>query len=149
MMMRRLSLVLALVASFATGCSETSTPTAPESIGNSLTLSEDSLSGSWHLVSIEPAGRARQNAPSGAAVGLTFADGRLSVGAGCNTCVGAYTLSGRTLTAGPALACTRMACAALAFETSYTALLSGEHTVTLSGDSLVLSSSRGTLRFAR
>jgi heat shock protein HslJ len=37
----------------------------------------------------------------------------------------------------------------MAFENTYTALLSGESTVTLSGNSLTLSSARGVLRFSR
>jgi hypothetical protein len=35
------------------------------------------------------------------------------------------------------------------FESIYTSLLSGDSTVTLSGQSLLLSSGRGTLRFTR
>jgi heat shock protein HslJ len=37
----------------------------------------------------------------------------------------------------------------MAFESQYTTLLSGESTVTLTGNSLVLSSARGVLRFSR
>ena len=150
MNMLRSFVVLTIVTFVAAGCSQSpSTPTSPESTSNSLTLTGEHLDGVWNLVSIEPSGQARQNAPAGASYALTFSDGRLSARADCNTCVGAYTLSGQTLTAGPALACTRAACATMAFENTFMLLLSGQHTVAMSGDSLVLSSERGVLRFAR
>jgi heat shock protein HslJ len=149
-MMLRSFPVLALVASVAVGCSQpVSTPTSPESTSNSSTLTGDNLAGAWNLLSIEPAGQARQSVPADASYTLTFTDGRLSTRADCNTCGGAYAISGQTLTAGPALACTRAACPTLAFENAYTRLLSGDSTVTASGKTLVLSSARGTLRLAR
>jgi heat shock protein HslJ len=80
---------------------------------------------------------------------VTFADGRLSTRADCNTCGGAFTISGQTLTAGPALACTRAACPTMEFENLYTSLLSGDSTVTASGNTLLLSSRRGTIRLTR
>jgi len=109
----------------------------------------DQLSGSWTLVSIQPAGQADQAAPPGASYTLTFADGRLSTRVDCNICNGAFTLTGQTLTAGPLLACTLAACPTLAFGNGYTSLLSGDSTITLSSNTLVLSSPRGVLRFAR
>jgi heat shock protein HslJ len=90
-----------------------------------------------------------ESTPPGATYTLTFANGRLSTRADCNTCSGAFQLSGQTLTAGPALACTRAACSTMPFENAYTRMLSGESTVTLSDAVLVLSSSRGVLRFTR
>jgi heat shock protein HslJ len=112
-------------------------------------LTADQLSGTWTLVSIQPAGQVDQAAPPGASYTLTFADGRLSTRVDCNVCNGAFTLSGQTLTAGPALACTLAACPTMAFENTYTGLLSGESTVTLSNNVLALSSARGLLRFTR
>jgi heat shock protein HslJ len=93
------------------------------------------------------AGQADQAAPAG--YSLTLGDGQLSTRADCNTCSGRATLDGQVLTAGPALACTRAACATMAFESAYTGVLSGQSTVASTGNTLVLSSSRGTLRFAR
>jgi len=115
----------------------------------SSTLTVNQLSGTWNLVSIQPAGQGDQAAPPGASYTLTFADGRLSTRVDCNVCNGAFTLSGQTLTAGPALACTRAACPTMAFENGYTSLLSGESTVTLASNVLALSSARGVLRFTR
>jgi heat shock protein HslJ len=136
---------LVLVTSLAAGCAESSdTLTSPSS-----TVAAGQLAGTWNLLSIQPADQRERATPAGATYALTFADGRLSTRADCNTCNGPFALSGQTLTAGPALACTRAACRTMEFENTYTRLLGGEGTVTLSGDSLVLSSSRGVLRFAR
>jgi heat shock protein HslJ len=95
------------------------------------------------------AGQSQQAAPAGATYSLTFTDGRLSTRADCNTCGSAYGLAGETLTVGPALACTRAACRTMEFENTYTRLLDGASTVTVSDNSLVLSSSRGVLQFTR
>ena len=136
---------LVFVASLAAGCAESSaTLTSPSS-----TVTAGQLAGTWTLLSIQPTGQSEQATPAGATYALTFADGRLSTRVDCNTCNGPFALSGQTLTAGTGLACTRAACRTMEFENTYTRLLGGEETVTLSGDSLVLSSSRGVLRFAR
>jgi heat shock protein HslJ len=136
---------LVVAASLVVSCAgRSSTQTSPSS-----TFTADQLSGSWTLVSIQSAGQADQAAPPGASYTLTFADGRLSARADCNLCNGAFTLTGQTLTAGPLLACTRAACPTMAFESGYTSLLSGDSTVALSSNTLVLSSARGVLRFTR
>jgi heat shock protein HslJ len=142
--------VLASFGSLVVGCTESTAPTSPSSVSSgSNALTTDQLTGTWNLASIQSAGQAEQTVPQGASYILTFADGRLSTRADCNLCGGGFKLSGQTLTAGPALACTRAACPTMAFESTYTALLSGDSTVTLSGNTLVLSSARGVLRFAR
>jgi heat shock protein HslJ len=138
-----------LVVSFAIGCAASSLPTSPSGASGSLALTTDQLTGTWSLVSIHPSGQSEQVTPPTASYTLTFADGRLSTRADCNVCGGGFTLSGQTLTAGPALACTRAACPTMEFESTYTKLLSGESTVTLSSNTLVLSSTRGLLRFMR
>jgi len=136
---------LVLAVSLVVGCAgRSSSQTSPSSA-----FTVDQLSGSWTLVSIQPAGQADQAAPPGASYTLTFADGRLSTRVDCNICNGAFTLTGQTLTAGPLLACTLAACPTLAFGNGYTSLLSGDSTITLSSNTLVLSSPRGVLRFAR
>ena len=141
---------LIIVASLAVGCAgSSSSPTSPSSDGGPLTITSNQLAGTWNLVSMRPAGQADQPTPSGATYVLTFAAGRLSTRVDCNMCNGVFTLSGQTLTAGPALACTRAACSTMPFENVYTSLLGGDSTVTLSGDTLVLSSARGVMRFAR
>lgn len=142
--------VLASLVSLVVGCTQATAPTSPSSItSGSNTLTNEQLTGTWNLVSIQSASQAEQTVPPGASYVLTFADGRLSTRADCNVCNGSFKLSGQTLTAGPALACTRAACPTMAFESTYTTLLSGDSTVMLSGNTLVLSSARGVLRFAR
>jgi heat shock protein HslJ len=153
---------LVVAALLATGCAgSVSTPTFPSSSGfpappadqspisGSRALTVDQLAGTWSLQSLQPAGDSDQTTPAGSSYTLTFADGRLSTRADCNTCGGAFSLSGQTLTAGPALACTRAACPTMAFESTYTGLLGGESHLTLADGSLVLSSARGVLRFTR
>ena len=115
----------------------------------SLALTADQLAGTWNLRSIQLTGQAEEATPPGTNYTLTFTDGRLSTRVDCNVCSGGFALSGRTLTAGPALACTRAACPTMAFENAYTGLLGGDSTVTLSDGMLVLSSSRGVLGFTR
>jgi heat shock protein HslJ len=156
-MNRSLSLVsVVATALLATGCAgSASTPTAPSSLSGAPQHSGspaptlDQLAGTWNLQSLQPAGDVHQTTPAGASYTLTFADGRLSTRADCNVCGGPFALSGQTLAAGPALACTRAACPTMEFESIYTRLLSGDSTVTLSDGALVLSSARGVLHLAR
>ena len=118
-------------------------------MSGSQALGVEQLSGSWKLLSMQRAGQDDQATPSGATYTLTFVADRLSTRVDCNVCNGAFAVSGQTLTAGPALACTRAACPTMAFENSYTSVLAGDSTVTVSGDMLALSSPRGVLRFMR
>jgi heat shock protein HslJ len=145
------ALVVASLSLLVPACADSSlAPTSPSSVSDaSNTLTSDQLAGTWNLASIQPAGQAERAVPSGAAYALTFAEGRLSTRADCNLCGGTFKLADETLTVGPALACTRAACPTMEFESVYTSLLSGDSTVTLSGNSLVLSSTRGVLRFSR
>jgi heat shock protein HslJ len=147
----RLLIALIIASSFAIGCSDSpSLPTSPSSAGGGTqTLTADGLAGTWKLVSIQPTNQTEQATPVAASYTLTFANDRVSTRADCNTCVGGFALSGQTLTVAPRLACTVAACPTMAFANTYTTLLAGDSTVTLSGNTLVLSSARGALRFAR
>src|SRR5262245_29952253 len=110
-------MALALVGSVALGCAESSSsPASPSSVGGSASVTTGQLAGTWNLLSIRPAGEGEQATPPGASYTLTFADGRLSTRADCNVCNGEFAVSDQTLTAGPALACTRAACSTMAFE---------------------------------
>jgi heat shock protein HslJ len=141
---------LAFVAMAATACSGSpGTPTSPTADSGSLALTAEQLGGTWKLTSIQLPGQAVQPSPAGATYTLTLADGRLSTRADCNNCAGSFTLTGNTLNAGPALACTRAACPTMAFESTYTGILGGDSVVTLSANTLVLTSARGTLSFTR
>lgn len=141
----RFQVLFVSIVSLAIGCAESpSTPASP-----SAKVTPETLTGTWNLVSIQPAGLAAQPTPAGASYTLTFADGRLSTRVDCNVCGGAFSLDGETLVAGPALACTRAACPTMAFENVYTSLLGGESTVAMSDGVLVLTSPRGVMRFTR
>ena len=142
---------LTIIASLSVGCSEAlSAPTSPSAVATAAAaLTADQLAGTWNLVSIQPTGQGEELTPPGATYTLSFATGRLSTRADCNSCSAAFTVSGQTLTAGPLMACTLAACPTMAFERVYTTLLSGESTATVSAGALVLSSDRGQLRFAK
>jgi heat shock protein HslJ len=151
--LHRLFLTFVALAPLSIGCSgspsTSSLPTSPSSIDAMPVVTSDQLAGTWTLVSIEPAGQTQQPAPAGATYTLTLGEGRLSTRVDCNSCSGGFALSGQTLTAGPAFACTRAACPTMAFENTFTRILSGDSTVALSGNTLVLTSQRGVLRFVR
>lgn len=134
------ALLLAATVMLAAGCDMLTGPSS---------LTEAQLVGTWNLSSLQASGQASQNVPAGATYTLTLAEGSISARADCNTCAGRYTLSGKTLTAGPALACTRAACPTASFETVFTTILSGDSTVEGSATSMTLTSTRGTLRFSR
>lgn len=126
------------------------TPTSPSgSAGSSSAYTLAQLEGTWALSAIQAAGAARQDRPDGTTYTLTLADGRLSSRVDCNSCAGAFSISGRTVTAGPLLACTRAACPTASFEALYIAILSGDSELVVSGSTLTLTSARGILYFTR
>jgi len=135
-MLRRILLigVLAMV-----GCSD-ETPTSPTA---------DSVDGVWRIISIQPPSQAVQAAPTGARYQIGFEEERAFVRVDCNTCTGPFTLNGDTLTIGPALACTRAACATAAYESAVVSILSGAHQVSATQHNLTLTSTRGTVLLQR
>ena len=116
---------------------------------NTTSPTRGSIDGVWRMISIQPASQAVQTAPVGAQYQVEFNDGRASARVDCNTCNGSFTLNGATLTVGPALACTRAACATAAFETAVVSLLAGEHQISTTLHNLTLTSSRGTMLLQR
>jgi heat shock protein HslJ len=145
----RFSSVAFILAAFLTSaCSESpANPTSPSASSGSPALTTGQLTGTWTLSSLQPAGQTAQASP--AAYTISFTDGRVSTRVDCNQCSGTIAVSGETLTVGPNLACTRAACATMAFESLYTSILGGDHTVEVSGSTLVLSSARGRLAFTQ
>jgi heat shock protein HslJ len=142
------SVAFILAALLTSACSESpANPTSPSAGAGSPALTTGQLIGTWTLSSLQPAGQAAQAAPGGYTI--SFADGRVSTRVDCNQCSGVVSVSGQTLTVGPNLACTRAACATMAFESLYTSILGGDHTVEVSGTTLVLSSARGRLAFTQ
>ena len=134
-MLRKALLLTVLVVA---ACSDDS-PTSPS----------ESLNGEWRIISIQPPSQAVQTAPVGAQYQVAFADGRASARVDCNTCTGSFVLNGNMLTVGPALACTRAACATASYESAVVAMLSGEHQIATTLHNLTLTSSRGTILLQR
>jgi heat shock protein HslJ len=142
------SLAFILAAILTAACSDSpANPTSPSAGSGSPALSTGQLNGTWTLSSLQPAGQAVQSSP--ATYTISFTDGRVSTRADCNQCSGTSSVSGQTLTVGPNLACTRAACPTMAFESAYTSILGGDHTVEVSANTLVLSSARGRLAFTQ
>lgn len=75
-------------------------------------------------------------------------DGRIQARAECNRASASYTLNGQTLSVG-LMASTKAYCATALLDDRYLALLGGENVVTSAGNTLQLSSPRGTPRFVR
>ena len=141
--------LMLLVAALTAACTQSVTSPTAVSSPPSAAYSIAQLEGTWTLASIQPAGEAKQDRPFTAIYTLTFNDGRLSTRADCNSCGGAFSVKGNVLTAGPNLACTRAACPTMPFENAYTAILSGDSQIVVTGSTLTLSSSRGTLQLVR
>ena len=138
-----------LVAALTAACTQSvTTPTAVSSPPSAAhTIAQ--LDGTWTLASIQRAGDARQDRPFNSVYTLTFNEGRMSTRADCNSCGGSFSVEGAVLTAGPNLACTRAACPTMAFENAYTSILGGDSQIVVTGSTLTLSSSRGTLQLVR
>lgn len=143
-----LFLVVSLIVAASACTSSSGTPTSPSSISNSTALTADALAATWRLQSIQKTGQPEQLAPAGADFTVTFTD-RLSARVGCNACSSGYKINGSTLSVADAIACTRAACPTIAFETEYTAMISGDHQVTTSATTMTWVSPKGTIRFTR
>jgi len=142
---------MTLVVAGAAGCGSggSLSPTSP-SAGSTTTISTPAqVSGTWTLTSVQPAGQMEVAVPGGASYELALSNDRVSTKVDCNVCGGSLSVDQQTMTVGPLLACTRAACATMAFESAYLAILAGESTTRIDGDTLTLTSARGALRFRR
>jgi heat shock protein HslJ len=130
------------------GCAQNSA--APSSSGALASGATAAMIGSaWQLQRATQAGADPVTVAQPDHFTLQFVDAsRLSIRADCNQAAGGYTLNGATLSVGN-LAATLAACASAPFDSEYLQLLGGDSTATVTDTSLVLSSSRGTLQFAR
>ncbi len=124
------------------GCSTPASPT----IG---TISVDGLSGVWRVELLQTTGVGAVLAPSTATYTVTLSGTTLAARADCNACTASFTLLGDSLNVSPALACTKALCPTQSFETQFTQILSGESTVVVQGDLVLLVSARGQLRLRR
>ena len=124
-------------------CSSDRLPTAHSSGPTAL------LTGTWRIVSIQPAAQGSQPAPSSAIYEVAFDGGRVSARLDCNDCNGNLSTAGSSVTIGPALACTRAACATMLFENIVVSVLPGEHELTAAGSAVTLRSARGVITLTK
>lgn len=104
-----------------------------------------SLEGTWTATSARP-----QTLVADAAITMTFAKGQVSGNAGCNHFGGSYSASGGLLKA-PQLGTTLMFCEGPRGEQEvwFLALLSSSPTVSVDGDTLILTGTTATITFRR
>jgi heat shock protein HslJ len=134
-----------------TGCGEASTPVVPSSPSSSTPLGQSAViptNTTWSLQSLTEAGSPEVTITNPGIFTLALVDGKVQVRADCNRASAGYTITDRTLSVG-LMASTRAYCASAPLDSQYLALLGGENVIDISGTSLQLSSSRGTLRFVR
>ena len=141
----------ALIAAVSLTACQGSSPTAPSLSSTTPPLGALSIDTNavWKLQSLArtDASAATINDPSLFTMSLAD-DKSLQVRSDCNRASGGYTTSGSTISIGP-LASTSAYCPSAPIDTQYLALLGGESTVSISGSTLQLSSSRGTLTFTK
>jgi heat shock protein HslJ len=141
----------ALLAAVSLTACQGSSPTAPSpssttTPGGALSIDTNAV---WKLQSLVRAGSSETTINDPSVFTLSLAEDKvLRVQADCNRATGGYATSGSTITVGP-LAATRAYCASAPIDTDYLSLLGGDSTVSISGSTLQLSSSRGTLKFTR
>ena len=136
--------VLPVIATLiVSGCSGPTSPSATRPL-------VERIAGVWTLTERQLAGESAVTPPAPSTFTFQVADGRASVKADCNQCGGAAVVSEDSITVGPALACTRAFCTLSApYDTEFVQLLSGDNTATVEGDTLILQSPRGVLRFRK
>ena len=145
-----LSVIAVITFAAGIGCaSSAALPTSPSASNGTTSLTTEQLTGAWRLQSVQVAGQAVQAAPPDANYSATFTDGRISARADCNSCSSGFALSGSKISVSSGMACTRAACPTAQFESLFTSLLAGEHTISINGSTMTWSSERGSLSFVR
>jgi len=149
---QRLTGALALAASLsiAACAGSVAAPSAPTTAATPPNAAA-AVTGAWRLQSLTRPDSTTVTVDRPELFTIEFLDGaptRLAARVDCNRAVGPYTTGNGSLSIG-AVAMTRAYCGATAaLGDEYVRLLDGEHTVTISPGTLVLSSPRGTLRFS-
>ena len=117
---------------------------------SSSSVATTTLTGVWKLQSVTMPDGTTITIDKPELFTVEFADGtRLIARIDCNRGSGSFALNGDTMTIG-AMAVTKAYCAETArIGDLFTAALFGDHVVSATASSLVLSSPRGTLRFGR
>jgi heat shock protein HslJ len=146
-----LPVALSVAACGSSNVTSPNLPGADNSSGSASSASADpSLLGTWKLNSLQVPGVPSITIPPAGTFTATFAsDGALSLRADCNVCNTRYQASSASITVNAAMACTRAACPSAPFDTQFAQLTGASTNYRVSGDTLVLDSSKGTLRFRR
>ena len=141
---RRLSGILAAcLTALASACGPEALPAAPTA---PPTAAE--LAGTWRLLSMQTTGGPLEATPDAATYTVSFGERGAGLRVDCNVCNGEVTRTETLMRLGP-FVCTLAACPTIAFANRYLQVLEGDQTATLRGDTLHLTSIRGTLRLAR
>jgi len=142
------ALMLALLTSACAGNAVAPSATGATS-GASSAATPALVGGAWKLQSLTRADSTTVTVQQPDLFTLEFTDTRIALRVDCNRATGSYTTNGTTLTVGK-LAMTDAYCAATAdVGNEYLRQLDGDTVVSATTTSLVLSSSRGTLRFGK
>jgi heat shock protein HslJ len=149
----RLALAGALIAAIACGRPDLSSIPALAGLDKgSVSATAVALPpGTWRLVAVRANGQAEQPVTQPELFTAEFSsDGRASLRADCNRCLGIYKAGRTTLSVGP-MACTRAFCTATApLDSTYQGLVSQAQTWNAPDDQhLELTSDEGSLRFSR
>jgi heat shock protein HslJ len=123
---------------------ETLVLTGSDAVITFTEIADAPIEGTTWTVTGTMSGEAVSSLPADAEASLTIADGTASVNTGCNTGSGSVEVTETTLTFGP-IATTRMACAddLMELESNVLAILDGEVTYVIHGDTLLLTAASG------
>ena len=155
--MKRFLFLLALPVALGVAACGSSSVTSPDlpgvdnSSGSAASAAANpSLLGTWTLASLQVPNLPSITIPPAGRFTATFAsDGALSLRADCNVCSARYQVSSASITVTAAMACTRAACPSAPFDMEFAQLTGAAINYRVAGDTLVLDSSKGTLRFQR
>jgi heat shock protein HslJ len=115
-----------------------------------IAAADPGLLGTWTLASLQVASLPSLTIPPAGTFTATFgSDGTLSLRADCNVCSTRYQASSARITVNAAMACTRAACPSAPFDREFAQLTGASINYRVAGDTLVLDSGKGTLRFRR
>jgi heat shock protein HslJ len=124
-----------------------STGTAPAASAPAELTITDTL---WKLQSLQRSDSTPIAAPDSERFTLELgADGRMSVRADCNRCLGSYRVNGEILVLGSNAVCTRAYCPSSPFDQQYVEAISGATVTRAADNTLMAVSPAGVLIFAR
>lgn len=138
---------LAIVISFAACAHNVTGPSSiPTSSGVAAAIAEGTQ---WKLQSLTRADSTVTTVSEPDRFTLTFNDGnKITVRADCNNAFGGFTANGNSISVGP-MASTKAYCSSAPLDGDYLTAISGDSTLDVTTTTLVMSSSRGRLLFAK